>query len=108
MLHKRYLVKRGSVFYFRWRVPDSLRPFLGLTEVTRSLHTDTLEGLKQLIQQISVRLQSIQPSVRGFSTKGFGLENPVVPESLKAAKVLDQRHPQAANDPPATSRGNNE
>ena len=39
MLHKRYLVKRGSVFYFRWRVPDILRPLLWLTEVTRSLGT---------------------------------------------------------------------
>jgi len=44
MLHK-YLKLRGNSYHFRWRIPADLRPVLGLSELTRSLHTlDLLEA----------------------------------------------------------------
>lgn len=44
MLHK-YLKQRGNSYHFRWRIPVDLRPALGMTELTRSLHTlDLLEA----------------------------------------------------------------
>ncbi|MET0061725.1 MAG: DUF6538 domain-containing protein [Candidatus Thiodiazotropha endolucinida] len=30
---------RGNAYYFRWRVPDDLRPILGMTELKQSLFT---------------------------------------------------------------------
>jgi hypothetical protein len=41
MLHK-YLQRRGSIYYFRWRIPADLRPILGVTELKHSLRTADL------------------------------------------------------------------
>jgi len=38
MLQK-YLLLRGSIFYFRWRVPVDLRSIIGSTELVKSLRT---------------------------------------------------------------------
>ncbi|MEE9357940.1 MAG: DUF6538 domain-containing protein, partial [Sedimenticolaceae bacterium] len=36
---QRHLLRRGSIYYFRWRLPADLRPILGATDLERSLCT---------------------------------------------------------------------
>ena len=42
VVHNVYLFQRGGIFYFRWKVPVSVRPVLGRTEIRYSLFTDRL------------------------------------------------------------------
>ncbi len=53
------VVLRGRVFHFRRRVPDTLRPRLGLKELVRSLATTDLRAAKARACRVYLASESL-------------------------------------------------
>jgi hypothetical protein len=60
LLHKwpRGLVRRGSTFYHRRRVPAELRPTVGRDDVWKSLRTDSLKCAKRRLPSTAAQVES--------------------------------------------------
>jgi hypothetical protein len=51
-----YLVRRGSTYHFRVRIPVDLRPIVGRVELWRALHTsDIAEARRRSLWMLSNR-----------------------------------------------------
>ncbi|MEK1888725.1 MAG: DUF6538 domain-containing protein [Phyllobacterium sp.] len=56
---------RGSIYWFRLRVPDELRPLVGKTEIKKSLKTGDLREAKLRARYERVRLDAEWELLRG-------------------------------------------
>lgn len=69
-----YLGRRRGILFFRSRIPDDLRPVLGLTEYRRSLNTARLTEARPIVQRLAVAVQAIYTLARAYDDHTKGIE----------------------------------
>ena len=59
-----YVVEAGRVFHFRYTVPQDVRPYVGRTEIKRSLGTDNWREAVERAEQVTWRTLELIRSIR--------------------------------------------
>lgn len=66
VLHKRYLFKRGSTVYFRWRVPVAMVPFIDRTEIVLSLSTDSMKQARIQSARLFLAVEDLKQAFASY------------------------------------------
>lgn len=92
------LFRRGTIWHYRRRVPSSIRSQIGLTEITKSLHTTDYSTALDRYQTVSVTVEQTFNQYRHGDGNGHGFGTDTVLHKTATHATQFKAPPSTSND----------